>query len=167
MARIVRGGLIQATVTHGGQVPLDEIKSAMIEKHLGLLEEAKEKGCQVVCLQELFYGPYFCAEQETRWYAMTEKIPSGPTTQLMIETARRLGMVLIIPIYEEDQTGVYYNTASVIDADGTYCGKYRKNHIPHCKPGFWEKFYFDLCRAANHTERSSRRWVPAEEWRCA
>ncbi len=142
MARIVRGGLIQSTVTHEGTAPLDEIKAAMIEKHIAMIEEAVAKGCQVVCLQEIFYGPYFCCEQDTRWYDSTEQIPDGPTTQLMMETARRLGLVLIVPIYEVDITGVYYNTASVIDADGTYLGKYRKTHIPHVHPGFWEKFYF-------------------------
>jgi beta-ureidopropionase len=93
-------------------------------------------------LQEIFYGPYFCAEQKTHWYATTEQIPNGPTTQLMCETAKRLGMVLVIPIYEVEGTGIYYNTAAVIDADGKYLGKYRKHHIPHCAPGFWEKFYF-------------------------
>ena len=142
MPRNIRGGLIQAKVTHEGTAPIAEIKQAMVEKHLKFLEAAKARGCQVVCMQELFYGPYFCAEQKTHWYAMTEPIPSGPTTQLMCETARRLGMVLIVPIYEVEQTGVFYNTAAVIDADGRYLGKYRKNHIPHCDPGFWEKFYF-------------------------
>jgi beta-ureidopropionase len=142
MPRIVRGGLIQASSTHEGTAPLDVIKKAMVEKHIGFLEQAKKKGCHVVCLQEIFYGPYFCAEQKTHWYATTEPIPSGPTTQLMCETAKRLGMVLVIPIYEVEGTGIYYNTAAVIDADGKYLGKYRKHHIPHCAPGFWEKFYF-------------------------
>ena len=138
MARIVRGGLIQTSVTHEGTAPLDETKKAMIEKHMRFLEEAAGKKCEVVCLQELFYGPYFCAEQDTRWYDMTERVPDGETTQLMCETAKRLGMVLIVPVYEEENTGVYYNTAAVIDADG----KYRKNHIPHVAPGFREKFFF-------------------------
>jgi beta-ureidopropionase len=142
MPRIVRGGLIQAGVTHDGAAPIDTIKCAMIEKHIGFLEQASARGCQVVCLQELFYGPYFCAEQTARWYAMTETIPDGPTTQLMCETARRLGMVLVVPVYEVEGTGIYYNTAAVIDSDGKYLGKYRKSHIPHCAPGFWEKFYF-------------------------
>ena len=142
MAIIVRGGLIQTSVTHEGTAPLDEIKKAMIEKHMKFLEEAAENKCGVVCLQELFYGPYFCAEQDTRWYDMTERIPEGETTQLMRETAKRLGMVLIVPVYEEDNTGVYYNSAAVIDADGKYLGKYRKTHIPHVAPGFWEKFFF-------------------------
>ncbi len=142
MPRIIRGGLIQTSVTHEGTAPLETIKKAMIDKTMGLIEEAARKGCQVVCLQELFYGPYFCAEQKTYWYAMTEPIPAGPTTQLMCDTAKRLGLVTIVPIYEVDGTGIYYNTAAVIDADGKYLGKYRKSHIPHCGPGFWEKFYF-------------------------
>jgi N-carbamoylputrescine amidase len=121
---------------------MPEIKAAMIGKAMEFLEEAAAAGCQVVCLQEIFYGPYFPAEQAMRWYDMTEAIPDGPTVQLMRETAQRLGMVLIVPIYEVEQAGVYYNTAAVIDADGRYLGKYRKSHIPHCEPGFWEKFYF-------------------------
>jgi beta-ureidopropionase len=142
MARIVRAGLIQATSTHSGEVNPATIRDAMIEKHMGMIEDAAAKGVQVLCLQELFYGPYFCAEQEIRWYDITESIPDGPTVQLMMETAKRLGMVMVIPIYEVDGTGIYYNTAAVIDADGKYLGKYRKNHIPQCQPGFWEKFYF-------------------------
>jgi len=142
MSRIVRGGLIQASAIHPGTAPLKRIKRAMIEKHIRFLELAARKGCQVVCLQEIFYGPYFCAEQSVRWYDTTEKIPEGPTTRLMMKTAKRLGMVLVVPIYEIEQTGVFYNTAAVIDADGKYLGKYRKHHIPHCAPGFWEKFYF-------------------------
>jgi N-carbamoylputrescine amidase len=142
MPRIVRGGLIQASSTHDGTAPLEKIKKAMIAKHVGLIEKAAKKGCQVVCLQEIFYGPYFCAEQSPRWYATTERVPDGPTTRLMMRTAKRLGLVLIVPVYELEQTGVFYNTAAVINADGRYLGKYRKNHIPHCGPGFWEKFYF-------------------------
>src|SRR3989454_8174855 len=142
MARMVRGGLIQARCPLDGTAPLEKIKKAMVEKHLKLLEQAARKKCQVLCMQELFYGPYFCAEQKSHWYAMTEPIPDGPTTQLMCKTAKRLGMVLVVPIYEVEGTGIYYNTAAVIDSDGRYVGKYRKNHIPHCAPGFWEKFYF-------------------------
>lgn len=142
MPRLIRAGLIQATSTHPGDAPLADIKPATIEKHMRLLDEAKDKGCQVVCLQEIFYGPYFPAEQETRWYDTTEAIPDGPTVRLMQEKAKELGMVLIIPIYEVDLPGVFYNTAAVIDADGSYLGKYRKHHLPHCQPGFWEKFYF-------------------------
>jgi len=140
--RNVNIGLIQASSTHPGDADPAVIKQAMIEKHLAMIEDAAARGAQVICLQELFYGPYFCAEQQTRWYDITEPIPNGPTTQLMMETAKRLGVVLVVPIYEVENTGVYYNTASVIDANGTWLGKYRKHHIPHCHPGFWEKFYF-------------------------
>lgn len=142
MSRVVRSGLIQASSTHPGDESPAKIRDAMIAKHMGMIEDAASKGVQALCLQELFYGPYFCAEQETRWYDITEPIPDGPTTRLMCETAKRLGMVMVVPIYEVEGTGVYYNTAALIDADGTYLGKYRKNHIPHCHPGFWEKFYF-------------------------
>src|SRR5580692_3472122 len=142
MPRIVRGGLIQARVTHPGTAPLKTIKQAMIEKHLKLIESAARKKCQVICLQEMFYGPYFPAEEKPRWRALTEPIPDGPTIRLMRATAKRLGIVLIVPIYEVEGSGVYYNAAAVIDADGKYLGKYRKSHIPHCEPGFWEKYYF-------------------------
>ena len=142
MPRIVRGGLIQATLCEPTDSPVEKIKKAMIDKHVDLIARAADAGAQVVCLQELFYGPYFCAEQDTKWYEMAERIPDGPTTRLMRELARKHRMVMIVPIHEEDTTGVYYNTCAVIDADGICLGKYRKTHIPHCKPGFWEKFYF-------------------------
>lgn len=128
--------------THSGDADPAEIKAAMIDKALGFIEEAARKNAQVVCLQELFFGPYFPAEQNPRWYSIAEPVPGGPTTRLMIETARRLGIVLIVPVFEVEGTSIYYNAASVIDADGTWLGKYRKSHIPHCHPGFWEKFYF-------------------------
>jgi N-carbamoylputrescine amidase len=142
MARVVRAALIQASLAESADASIDRIKDAMISKHVGLLEQAASEGAQVVCFQELFYGPYFPAEQKEKWYALTERVPDGPTTRLMMELARKHGTVLILPLYEEDQTGVYYNTAAVIDADGSYLGKFRKIHIPHCNPGFWEKFYF-------------------------
>ncbi len=142
MSRVVRGGLIQATLCEPSTSPVAAIKKAMVDKHVALIAKAATLGAQVVCLQELFYGPYFCAEQQARWYELTERIPDGPTTRLMAELARQHELVLIVPVYEEDLTGVYYNTAAVIDADGRYLGKFRKMHIPHCAPGFWEKFYF-------------------------
>ena len=142
MPRIVRGGLIQATLCESTSSPVAKIKQAMIDKHIHLIGQAAEKGAQIVCLQELFHGPYFCAEQDPKWYEMTETIPDGPTTRLMKELARKHQLVMVVPIYEEDLTGVYFNAAPVIDADGTYLGKFRKMHIPHCAPGFWEKFYF-------------------------
>ncbi|MCA9520101.1 MAG: acyltransferase [Myxococcales bacterium] len=142
MSRVVRCGLIQASTPMAGDQPVEKIKEAMIEKHVAMIRQAGAQGVQVLCLQELFYGPYFCAEQDAKWYSLVERIPDGPTTKLCCELAKELKMVLVVPVYEEEITGVYYNTASVIDADGTYLGKYRKIHIPHCAPGFWEKFYF-------------------------
>src|SRR5258706_321457 len=141
MARIVRCGLIQAACTTPIEEPLETIRKEAGDKHLKIIEEAARKGVQILCMQEIFTGPYFCAEQSTRWYGMVEKIPDGPTVQLMRETAKKYGMAVVVPIYEEDMKGVYYNTAAVIDADGSYLGKYRKHHIPQVT-GFWEKFYF-------------------------
>jgi N-carbamoylputrescine amidase len=142
MAMKVRCGLIQTKCELSGEEPPEKIKSYMIEKNLKLTQEAIQKNVKVLCFQELFYGPYFPAEQKIKWYSLTEKIPQGPTIQLMMEQAKKYSMVMIVPIYEEELTGVYYNTAAVIDADGKYLGKYRKSHIPHALPGFWEKFYF-------------------------
>ncbi|MDC0936062.1 acyltransferase [Pirellulales bacterium] len=142
MARVCRAALIQATLCEPATSPVEKIKSAMIDKHVAMLEEAAAQGAQAVCMQELFYGPYFCAEQDARWYELTEPIPDGPTTKLMQDLARRLKMVIVVPMYEEDLPGIYYNSAAVIDSDGAYLGKFRKMHIPQCAPGFWEKFYF-------------------------
>src|SRR4051794_36203507 len=142
MARVVKCGLIQASHAGPTDAPLEKIREANIEKHLKFLDQAGNAGVKIVCMQEIFTGPYFCAEQNTKWYDSTEKIPDGPTTRLMQEIAKKHSMVIVVPIYEEEITGIYYNTAAVIDADGTYLGKYRKHHIPHVNPGFWEKFYF-------------------------
>jgi len=146
---IVKCGLIQAkNVLDPSIASIEEVKEANILHHIEMIREAGERGVQILCLQELFYGPYFCAEQNNQWYSMVEKIPEGPTTQRLAELAKQYSMVIIVPIYEEDLPGIYYNTAAVIDADGTYLGKYRKNHIPHVPvtadgtKGFLEKFYF-------------------------
>ncbi len=142
MPRITRAALIQASNALPDSTDLEAIKAAMIEKHVGLIAQAAERGANVCCLQEIFYGPYFCAEQDPRWYRTAEQVPDGPTVRLMQELAKKHAMVMIVPVYEEAMTGVYYNTAAVIDETGEYLGKYRKHHIPHCQPGFWEKFYF-------------------------
>ena len=142
MSRIVRCSLIQAANAAPPEASLATIKEAMIAKHLTYIRQAAEAGAQIVCLQEIFFGPYFCAEQTTRWYDFTEPIPDGPTIRLMQDLARRHHVVLIVPIYECEQQGIYYNAAAVIHNDGSYLGKYRKTHIPHVAPGFWEKFYF-------------------------
>src|SRR6476469_2549905 len=142
MARTVKCGLIQAKHAGPTDVSIDEIKRANIEKHVEMIGNAAKQGVQILCMQEVFTTPYFCAEQQVRWYEAVEKIPDGETTKLMQELAKKHNMVIVVPIYEEEITGIYYNTAAVIDADGKYLGKYRKNHIPHVNPGFWEKFYF-------------------------
>src|SRR6266403_960190 len=142
MARTVKCGLIQAKNAGPTDGSIEEIKRLNIEKHVAMINDAAKQGVQILCMQEVFTTPYFCAEQQVRWYEAVEKIPDGPTTKLMQELARQHNMVIIVPIYEEEITGIYYNTAAVIDADGKYLGKYRKNHIPHVNPGFWEKFYF-------------------------
>jgi beta-ureidopropionase len=142
LVRIIRCGLIQARNEKPAESSLSEIKSVMLEKHVRMTEEAAQKGVQLLCFQEIFNGPYFCAEQDTRWYGMAEKIPDGATVRTMQEIARKNGIALVVPIYEEELAGVYYNTAALIDGNGKYLGKYRKHHIPHCHPGFWEKFYF-------------------------
>jgi N-carbamoylputrescine amidase len=142
MPRFVKCGLIQTTLAGSAEDSLDQIREANIARTLEFVDQAGAAGVQILCMQEIFTGPYFCAEQHPRWYASAERIPDGPTVKLMQERARQHQMVIVVPIYEEDGPGIYYNTAAVIDADGRYLGKYRKNHIPHCAPGFWEKFYF-------------------------
>ena len=141
MGRIVRCGLTQVQAPDPSGKSLAKISEEMIELHMPLVEQAASDGVQILCFQELFNGPYFCAEQDTRWYGLAEPVP-GPTTERMSQVARAHEMVLVVPLYEEQISGVYYNTAAVIDADGSYLGKYRKTHIPHCLPAFWEKFYF-------------------------
>jgi len=142
MSRLVRCSLIQAQNVLSPDRALEDVKQAMIDKHVGYIAQAAVAGAQIVCLQEIFYGPYFCAEQQIRWYDFTEPVPDGPTIRLMQELAREHRIAIVVPIYEIEQAGVYYNTAAVIDSSGNYIGKYRKNHIPHVAPGFWEKFYF-------------------------
>ena len=152
MARVVRCSLVQAKNVvpagpEGTGASLAAIKQAMIDKHVAMVRAAATDGAQIVCLQEIFSGPYFCAEQATRWQALAEPIPGGPTVQLMISLARELRVALIVPIYEvtdgEAEGGqIFYNSAAVIGRDGAFLGMYRKAHIPHAAPGFWEKFYF-------------------------
>ncbi|HEX4569302.1 MAG TPA: nitrilase-related carbon-nitrogen hydrolase, partial [Dongiaceae bacterium] len=137
----LRGGLIQMSLKGDTSMSPKVIAERMLAAHLPLIEEAGHKGVQVLCFQEVFTQPYFCPSQDAKWYAAVEHIPEGPTTKLMQELARKHSMVIVVPIYEEDITGVYYNTAAVIDADGRYLGKYRKTHIPQVA-GFWEKFFF-------------------------
>ena len=133
MARTVTSAIVQAAWTGD--------KESMIELHEKYVAEAAAAGARVMCFQELFYGPYFCQVQDTEFYSYAEAIPDGPTTKRFQELAAKHEMVLVLPMYEQEQAGFLYNTAAVIDADGSYLGKYRKTHIPQVK-GFWEKFYF-------------------------
>src|SRR6201987_2100077 len=142
MSRMGRWSLIPTTNAESPSSPLDKIKHAMLDKHVSMIRKAAADGAQIVCLQEIFYGPYFCAEQSTRWYDFTEPIPGGATTKLMQKLAAELRVALVVSLYEIESEGIYYNTAAVIQNDGSYLGKYRKTHIPHVAPGFWEKFYF-------------------------
>ncbi|MGB7381696.1 MAG: nitrilase-related carbon-nitrogen hydrolase, partial [Rhodococcus sp. (in: high G+C Gram-positive bacteria)] len=128
----VRAALVQTNWTGD--------KESMIKAHEDYARSAAEQGAKIVCFQELFYGPYFCQLQDARFYEYAESVP-GPTVDRFAALAKELGIVMILPVYEQEQPGLLYNTAAVVDADGTYLGKYRKHHIPHVN-GFWEKFYF-------------------------
>jgi beta-ureidopropionase len=142
MARTVRGGLIQCiNPLNDESATVQQIKDKALEVHVPYIEEAGQKGVQILCLQEIFNGPYFCPSKAIRWYDAAESVP-GPTVEVMQALARKHSMSIVVPVYEREQAGVYYNTAAVIDADGKYLGKYRKTHIPDCNPGFYEKFYF-------------------------
>ncbi|ACZ22335.1 predicted amidohydrolase [Sanguibacter keddieii DSM 10542] len=129
---IVRTALTQATWTGD--------KESMLAKHEQFTRDAAAQGAKIICYQELFYGPYFGIVQDTKYYEYAESVP-GPITERFQALAKELDIVIVLPVYEEDQPGVLYNTAAVIDSDGSYLGKYRKHHIPHL-PKFWEKFYF-------------------------
>jgi beta-ureidopropionase len=133
MSRVVRAALVQAHAN----LPKDEA----LAKHVEMIEQAAKQGAQVTCLQEIFFGPYFCAQQEPHWFETAES-DDGPTVQTMRELARTHEMVLVVPFFEKELEGVFYNTAVVIDADGTVLGKYRKTHIPQVGPIFWEKYFF-------------------------
>ncbi|TFD64374.1 nitrilase-related carbon-nitrogen hydrolase [Cryobacterium ruanii] len=131
-SQIVRTAITQAAWTG------DE--ESMIQKHEGFVRAAAATGVQVICFQELFHGPYFGIVQDAKYYDYAQAVP-GPIVERFQKLAAEYKMVIVVPMYEEEQPGVLYNTAAVIDADGTYLGKYRKHHIPHL-PQFWEKFYF-------------------------
>ena len=152
MANVVRAALVQATWTGDTE--------SMIAKHEEHAREAARQGAKVIGFQEVFNAPYFCQVQEPEHYRWAEPVPDGPTVRRMQELARETGMVIVVPVFEVEQSGFYYNTAAVIDADGTYLGKYRKHHIPQVK-GFWEKYYFKPGNARlaglRHRRRQGRR----------
>ncbi|ACQ80824.1 Nitrilase/cyanide hydratase and apolipoprotein N-acyltransferase [Beutenbergia cavernae DSM 12333] len=122
------------------QTPWTGDRESMADLHEQYARDAAADGAQVIAFQELFTGPYFGITQDPSYYDFAESVP-GPTTDRFASLAQELGVVLVLPVYEEEQPGILYNTAAVVDADGTYLGKYRKHHIPHL-PKFWEKFYF-------------------------
>lgn len=142
MGRSVKVGLIQLECppVPDGKGHVLAVKEAMEAKHVPWIERAGRAGVQILGLQEIFNTPYFCPAQTPEWCDTAEAVP-GPTTERMAAFAKKYSMVMVVPIYERAQAGVYYNTAAVIDADGAYLGKYRKTHIPHTN-GFWEKYYF-------------------------
>ncbi|MCI2237448.1 acyltransferase [Paenibacillus sp. TRM 82003] len=129
--------VVRAALT---QVSWPGSKDEMLDKHEVLAREAAAEGAQVLCFQELFYGPYFGITQDAKYYRYAEPA-DGPVVQRFAALAKELGVVSVLPIYEEQQAGVYYNSAVVVDADGSTLGTYRKVHIPHVDR-FWEKFYF-------------------------
>jgi N-carbamoylputrescine amidase len=129
---IVNLGLIQ---THAANDRADNLR-----RTVALIREAGKRGAQIVCLQELFLTPYFCKREDTTLFDLAEPVP-GETTKQLEDLARELGVVIIASLFEKRAPGIYHNTAAIIDADGSYLGKYRKMHIPE-DPGFNEKFYF-------------------------
>ena len=129
---VIRAAITQTTWTGD--------KESMLDRHEQFAREAKAQGAQVICFQELFYSPYLGITEDVKYYDFTVAA-DGPIVQRFAALAAELSMVAVLPIFEEEQPGVYYNTAVVVDADGTVLGKYRKNHIPNLDK-FWEKFYF-------------------------
>src|SRR5947209_4063438 len=133
---------------------------ANLDRAVERIEEAARRGAEIVCLQELFRSPYFCQRQDPALFDLAEPIP-GPTTGRLGELARRLGIVVIAPVFERRAAGVYHNSAAVLDADGSLAGLYRKMHIPD-DPLYYEKYYFtpgDL-RSEEHTsELQSRQYL--------
>ncbi|HEU4700231.1 MAG TPA: carbon-nitrogen hydrolase [Gemmatimonadales bacterium] len=111
-----------------------------MDKAVAGIREAAGRGAQIVCLQELFRSQYFCQVEDHRFFELAEPIP-GPSTERLGAVAKELGVVIVASLFEKRAEGLYHNTAAIIDADGSYLGKYRKMHIPD-DPQFYEKFYF-------------------------
>lgn len=130
--KMVKTGLIQMACVKD--------KQANINKAIAMIREAGGKGAQIICLQELFASEYFCWEESYDYFSLAEPVP-GPTTKSFQDIAAELNVVLLVSLFEKRARGIYHNTLAVIDADGSYLGKYRKNHIPD-DPGYYEKFYF-------------------------
>ena len=129
----VRLGLIQLTA--------EDTPAANVRKTIPRIEEAAAKGAKIIGLQEMFTTKYFCVTQDPKNFDLAEPIETGPSVTELAKVAKRLGVVIVAPLFEARGSEVYHNTAAVIDADGSVLGKYRKMHIPQ-DPGFEEKFYF-------------------------
>jgi N-carbamoylputrescine amidase len=133
LANVVRAALVQCEWTGD--------KESMVAKNVEYARRAANDGAQILCFQEIFNSPYFCNKQDSQYLGEAEPVPDGPTVTRMMELAKETGMAIIVPLFEKEDSGFFYNTAAVIERDGTYLGKYRKTHIPHVE-GFWEKYYF-------------------------
>ncbi len=132
MTNIIKAGLVQSTGLRN--------KEAGLQNAVNGIRKAASAGANIVCLQELFATEYFCWEENYDYFNLAETVP-GPTTDQLSSLARELEVVIVASLFEKRAEGLYHNTAAVIDADGTYLGRYRKHHIPD-DPGYYEKFYF-------------------------
>ncbi len=130
--KIVNVGLVQMSCT---SLPADNLQKAITK-----IREAAAQGAEIICLQELFTSLYFCDVEDYDNFKLAETIP-GPSTNTLSTVARELGVVIIASLFEKRAAGIYHNTTAVLDADGSYLGKYRKMHIPD-DPFYYEKFYF-------------------------
>lgn len=128
----IKIGLVQMSCTAD--------KAGNLSKAIGGIRDAHQKGAQIICLQELFTSLYFCDEENYDNFSLAESIP-GPSTEMLAPLAKELGVVIIASLFEKRAQGLYHNTTAVLDADGSYLGKYRKMHIPD-DPNYYEKFYF-------------------------
>jgi N-carbamoylputrescine amidase len=131
-SRTVRVGLLQMACSAD--------PAANMEKAIVMIRQSAAQGTQILCLQELFRSLYFCQREDHTNFELAEPVP-GPTTEILGKLAGELGIVIVASLFERRAPGVYHNTAAVLDADGSYLGKYRKMHIPD-DPLFFEKFYF-------------------------
>jgi N-carbamoylputrescine amidase len=132
VSKPVKVGLVQMSCTGNPE--------ENFQKTIAKTREAAKKGAQIVCLQELFRSLYFCDVEDYENFKLAEAIP-GPSTDALSKLAAELGIVIIASLFEKRTQGIYHNTTAVLDADGTYLGKYRKMHIPD-DPSYFEKFYF-------------------------
>lgn len=132
VSKLVNVGFVQMSCT---AEPKENLEKAIVK-----IREAAKKGAQIICLQELFTSLYFCDVEDYQNFKLAEPIP-GPSTETLSSVAKELGVVIIASLFEKRTQGIYHNTTAVLDADGTYLGKYRKMHIPD-DPAYYEKFYF-------------------------